>query len=330
MSEVDDNAIAQQDADEWDSALNKFDTEKGVQSENVEDKTQEADETAKAAADKKAADDAAAGRENETDEEREAREKKEAEEAEAAKNTETDEQAAARRERAQAAREARAIQRDSALETEAMQKDIVETMFKDNDGKLYDADGDEINGFEDVMLLRNPSTGKNFTEDEAAAWFLKATQHVQQERADAIEKAKEYAEVNVNIKDEADTIKEKYGDFLADPKNHTLRDEILQDYLDTLITDEASGVVIKAPVSMIRFYDRALKPYVEAQSTINSAEEARKAAEESAAAAKAEADKAKTRNDREDIFARGDSGRDTLTKEEQEWADAEKSYYGKK
>lgn len=340
MSDVDDTTLEAgeaADAAEWDAANDKFDSDKGIKTEERKEepakKTEDEvvlDEAAQKRVDAELArvEAEAEARKNETPEQKAEREKKEAEEA--AANKETEEQAAARRDRESAARDARSLQRDILAETEAMQNDIVDTMFKDKDGKLYDADGDEIRTIDDVMALRNPNTGKNFTEDEAGAYLLKATQHAQQEREDAIAMAKTYAEVNLTIKDEADTIKDKYGEFLNDPKNAALKAEIWADYEATLQTDEESGVIVKAPVSMVRFYDRALKPYVEAQSTINNAEQAKKEAEAAAAKAAEDAKRARTRSDREDLFDRGNSGRETLSKDEAEWADAEKAYYGRK
>lgn len=349
MSEVDDTisqeAAETADAQEWDSAFEKYDSEKGIKSEKTEDvkkveKTGDDDkkeytndellELKKAedeAAEKKKAEEAEA-RKNETAEEKAEREKKEAEEA--ADKEESAEEAKARREAAARAREVREASRDFVADTEAVKADVMEQMFKDKDGKLYDADGDEIRLIEDVMALRNPRTGKNFTEDEAAAYLLKATQHAKQEQIEAQQRAAEIAEEIITLKDQAETVKDKYGEFLNDPKNADLKAEIWADYEATFVLDEESGIITKAPVSMVRFYDRALKPYVEAQTTITSAEQAKTEAEAAAEKAKAEAAKARTRNDREDIFARGDAGRDTLSKEEKEWADAEKAYYGRK
>jgi len=340
MSDVEDTitqeAAETADAQEWDSAFGKFDAEKGIKPAGEEKKNPTDVETAAAEEAKKAADEAAKkaaeeeARKNETPEQKANREKKEAEEAAAAKETETPEEAQARRDAAKLAREVRDANRDFIADTEAVRNDVVEQMFKDKDGKLYDADGDEIKSIEDVMGLRNPNTGKNFTEDEAAKWFLKASQNAKQEREDALKQAAEIADELISIKDQADTVKDKYGAFLNDPKNAGLKAEIWADYEATFVVDPDSGIIVKAPVSMVRFYDRALKPYVEAQTTINSAEEAKKQAEEAAAKAKAEANAARTRNDREDIFARGDNGRSTLTKDEEEWADAEKSWLSKK
>lgn len=336
MSEVEDTitqeAAETADAQEWDTAFKKYDSEKGIKTEEdkpagEEDKKPTDAETAAAEEAKKAAEEEEA-RKNETPEQKAEREKKEAEEAD--KPAETPEEAQARRDAAARARELREASRDFMADTEAVVNDIMVEMFKDKDGKLYDADGDEIKSIEDVMLLRNPNTGKNFTEDEAGAYFLKASQNAKEERQNALAMAKQYAEVNLAIKDEADTVKDKYGAFLSDPKNATLKAEVWADYQETLQVDPDSGVIIKAPVSMIRFYDRALKPYADAQSDITSAQQAKAEAEAAAEKAKAEAAAARKRNDREDIFARGDNGRSTLTKDEEEWADAKKSYYGKK
>lgn len=309
MSEVDDTtqeAAETADAQEWDSALESYESEKGVKSEAPQKATEQ--ETQPPA-----------------EEETQPPEEETQPPAEA-----PDEEAKAQREAAARAREVREANRDYVADVEAVREDIMAEMFKDRDGKLYDADGDEIKTIDDVMGLRNPNTGKNFTEDEAGAYFLKATQHAQREREEAIQQAERIADEMVSLKDQADTVKDKYGDFLNDPKNAQLKAEIWADYEATFVMDEATGIITKAPVSMTRFYDRALKPYMEAQTSISSAEQAKAEAEAAAAKAKAEADKARSRNDREDIFARGDSGRDTLSKEEAEWADAEKAYYGKK
>jgi len=342
MSDVDDTvtqeAAETADAQEWDSAFEKFDSEKGVKTDTAADDKKDdksgADDKKEYTAEelielKRKEDEAEAeARKNETPEDKAAREKKEAEEA--ADKGETEEEAKARREAAARERELREVSRNMIADTDAVRNDVMEQMFKDKDGKLYDADGDEIRTIEDVMALRNPNTGKNFTEDEAGAYLLKASQHAKQEREEALNRATEIADQLISLKDQADTVKDKYGAFLNDPKNEALKAEIWADYEATFITDEESGLITKAPVSMIRFYDRALKPYVEAQSSITSAQQAKAEAEAAAAKAKADAEKARTRSDREDIFARGDSGRDTLTKEEAEWADAEKAYYGKK
>lgn len=315
MPEVNDTtqeAAETADAQEWDAAFEQFDSEKGIKSEgNSQDEESEDLSTPPAKAD---------------DSEEDAEDESQTEESK--DDSETDEEAQARREAAARAREFREASREYTADVEAVKEDIMAEMFKDRDGKLYDADGDEIRTIEDVMALRNPNTGKNFTEDEAGAYLLKATQHVQREREEALREAERIADEMVSLKDQADTVKDKYGAFLDDPKNAQLKADIWADYEATFVTDEATGIITKAPVSMVRFYDRALKPYMEAQANISSAEEARRQAEAEAAKAKTEAERARTRNDREDIFARGDSGRDTLSKEEQEWADAEKAYYG--
>lgn len=314
----------EQDDQEWGDALNDFSESKGVKVEADEDTDTETEDTSA----EDTADDTADDAEGEDTEDTEDSEE-EGEETDEEK-AERERQEAAAEAEAEARRQAREVQRDLIAEQETMRQDIFETMFKEYDGKLRDADGDEIRGYEDVMKLHNPATGQPFTEEEAATWFIKASQHAKQQREEAIQKATMYADINIAVKEEADAVKSKYGKFLNDPKNHQLRDEILQDYLNTLVTDEQTGVITKAPVSMLRFYERTLTPYMKTQQQSTAAEQAKAEAEERARKAEEAARQARQRSDREDIFSRGKNERHDLSEEEEEWGEVMKDYYGKR
>lgn len=312
------------DAAEWDQVVGDFSQDHGLKpdaGDGAKDNTQGgSDDAAKKAADEAAAKKAEEeARANETPEQKAEREKKEADEA-AAKGD------PAAQERARQIRDQRSSQREIIADETAMRDDIRTEMFPDTDGKLYDEDGDEIKTIEDVMRHTNNQTGKNFTKEEAGAWLLAASQHATLEKQKADARISEIADVNISIKDEADTVKERYGAFLADPKNAQLRDEILADYLETLEKDPDTGIIVRNPVSMVRFYDRALKPYVDGVAQATAADAKAAAETEKAKRLEQENKQLKTRTDREDIFSRGNN-RDTLDEDDKEWADATKDYY---
>lgn len=229
---------------------------------------------------------------------------------------------------AAAAREARALSRESQQQVEVLKNDIREKLYADIPTRLQDAEGDPINGPEDVMNLINPATGEAFTAEEAGVWFLNA-QRVFNENYQQIQKEiEQIAELNIDIKDWADAINFKYEDVLK--ANPELRDELWEDYQGTL--EVKNGVIVKAPVNMERFYERALKPYaVQAAADKDKAEADARAAAEAEAKAKANAEKARieARKDRSDIYG---SARETevIDDEDKEWGEAAKSYYGER
>jgi hypothetical protein len=219
--------------------------------------------------------------------------------------------------------------RDYARQVETVKADVIKQMFADVPETLQDADGDPISSIDDVMKLQNPRTGEAFTEEEAGMWLLSAQQKFNQQRADMEKQATQIAEVNIEIKEQADRINAKYGEYLK--ANTELRDQLWADWQETLIKDEKSDVITKTPMSLERFYELALGPRVEAANAAAAAtaqaEADRKAAEEKAAA-EAEEQKKNRRDDRSDIY--GGAGKtDTRSDDDKEWDDAEKAVFGK-
>lgn len=225
-----------------------------------------------------------------------------------------------------AARAARIANREYTEAITQIKSDVMKTVFADVPEFLQDADGDPIKTIEDVMALTNPRTGEGFTEEEAGMWLLSAQQQFNEQKASIEKQADEIAEVNYELKDQADIINKKYGEFLK--ANPELRDELWADYLETLVKHEASGTIVKMPISLEKFYDRALKPRVEVETKqADDAAAAQKAKEEADAKAAAEAaeKKKKARQDRSDVF--GSQQPENKDPEDDEWEQAEKEVF---
>jgi hypothetical protein len=163
-------------------------------------------------------------------------------------------------------RDSRAAQREIAAQREAMSADVRKQVFDSVPKTLVDADGDPIRGIEDVMKLVNPRTGETFTEEEAGMWFLAAQQDFNKNMADLDKRVEQIAEVNLDLKDDADTINYKYGELLKvlpDPENpkKLYRDTLWAEYQDTLVRDPNSNVIVQTPMPLRTFYERALAPY---------------------------------------------------------------------
>jgi hypothetical protein len=226
-----------------------------------------------------------------------------------------------------AARDARLAARAAAQEVEAVKADVIEKLFANVPTELVDVDGDPIRTVQDVMARINPKTGEAFTENEAEVWLLSAKQQFATQQGELQSRAAQIAEVNVNIKDEADSVNSKYHEILE--ANPDLRAELWAAFDKTLIKDPETGIIIDMPVSLEMFYGTALKPYATvAANTAANEKAAAEAAEAEAAKAKAEEEAArhKKRTDRSDIYAGGKT--DTLTSEDKEWAEAEKEVLG--
>lgn len=232
-------------------------------------------------------------------------------------------------------RDTRASQREIAQEREAMTADVRKQVFDSVPKTLVDADGDPIRGIEDVMKLINPRTvtadnpqGRTFTEEEAGMFFLAASQQFNKDMAELDKRVEQIAEINLDIKDDADTIRYKYGELLKvlpDPENprKLYRDTLWEEYQKTLVRDPNSNVIVQTPMPLRTFYERALAPY------------ARQAAEAAPATPAAPAQPAippgptrqQSRTDRSDIFGPADpnNGQDP---EDAEWAAAATEVFG--
>lgn len=330
-----------QDDQEWEQALESYSKDRGVAPDADKgeggDGKQQTPEEKKAAedkvvADKKVADEAAA--------------KKTADDAEAEKaKTETPEQTTARHEKeaadkkaadAQKARQEtpddpttrtyRRTQAEVAKQESEMREDIAKELFPNRRTQILDSDGDVVATVQDVMKLRNSATGKAFTEDEATSWLLKAQQSLNAEIAKDDAQIEKIAAVNLDLHDQADSVKAKYGALLRTMPD--VAKEIVAEFNASLKTDPKTGYILEAPLNMERFFDIAMKPYaLQAQQleALNNTEQARidKEAKE-----KKDGDRKRVRQDRSDIYGGGKV--ETMDEDEKEWADAAATYYKNK
>ena len=214
-----------------------------------------------------------------------------------------------------AVRDARQVQREIKEDREAVLADVRKELFSDIPEQLEDADGDPIRTIEDVEKRLNPRTGKNFTEDEAGVWLLAATQHLAKQREDATKEADRITEVNLTIKDQADAIRQKYGEVLkANPNN--IRETLAAAFNRTLVLK--NDIIVDTPVSLKELYETALAPYAAVAEQLAASTAA-------AAEAKKEVVKVQDRSDRQDIYGGGNSN--VEDPEEAGWSRAAKELY---
>ena len=211
--------------------------------------------------------------------------------------------------------------------------EVREKMFKDVATDLVDKNGTAIRSVEDVLAYDNPETGQPFTYEEASLWFLNAREQLRQTAQQTENVVNQVTEVHVKLMQEGDQVEALYGDFLE--KNPEIAKELQAEYTATLVRDPDSGLIVRVPLSLKTYYDRALKPYMEQaakEADAAKAEADRVAAE---AAAKAEADKkaaeeeeerkARQRTARSDIY--GQPAGSQLSAEEKEWEEAQNEYF---
>lgn len=249
---------------------------------------------------------------NETPEQTEARHKKEAEEAAAKQKKEEEEPADD-----PVVREQRQVQRRMQEDERAIKADIRKEMFADVPTELLDADGDPIKSIDDVQKLTNPNTGKPFTEEEAAAWLLRAQEHLKKQQDEADGKIEEIAQANLDIKDWSDSVRKDYGAFIK--ANPDIWNPIWAEYERTLVKDEKTEIIIKAPVNLKNFVDVALAPHLKL------AEQMQKQSEQEQKD-KDNKGRQQSQSDRSDILPGGKTSKVT-DPEDEEWDKAAKSYY---
>lgn len=199
-------------------------------------------------------------------------------------------------------------------EIQTTTKDVLDTFYPQGiDRQLRDKDGDPIKSIEDVMDRVNPRTGENFTEEEAGRWLLQEQQALNKQIEELETSAQRVAEVNVNLKNDANRVVDKYGDILT--KYPSLADKAKALYERTLRRDAKTGVTLEAPIDLLDFYDTFLEPYVtgvvQSPPPPPPAEEPPKPP--------------KDPNDRADLPTT--NGNDNLSKEDREWAEIAKEYH---
>lgn len=233
-------------------------------------------------------------------------------------------------------RDARVAQREYQQRVDSVKNDVRTKLFADVPKTLVDGDGDPIREISDVMKLINPRTitadepqGRTFTEEEAGMWLLSAQQNFNKNMADLEKRIDQIAEVNVEVGEQADLIRYKYGELLKvlpDPENpkKLYRDTLWEDYQNTLKTDPNTNTILEAPVSLERFYERALAPYAkmaqEAEQN-NSAGQPAQPAQPAPPAPDPNANRQQARTDRSDIFG-GTNPNEGQSDDDKEWGAA--------
>mgnify|MGYP003617091652 CR=1 FL=1 len=324
QEQIDNDALDQVEADSWANIEKDFLADKGVpekkeESEEDKDKKTELSDEEKAQKekdDKLTADAAAAEKAeklaNETEEEKTAREAKEAEDAAAEndKPNETD----------RTVRDQRAIQREIEADRKQTLEEVRAKVMKDVPQRLEDSDGEEIRTIEDVMQLKNKKTGKAFTEEEAGAWLLAATKWLNDQRDSKEAEVERLADLQLTIKDEAQSVREKYGELFKNVPG--LQQQVWGKYKEKfLVVDNDLEMVTELKMGLEEFYDLQLAPYLAQAEKIASEES--EAAKEKKVEKKVE--KERKRADRSDVFGgKSDLGKD---KEEDDWARVAKEYY---
>lgn len=218
-------------------------------------------------------------------------------------------------------REARAIQRELEADNQAMRADVKKELFPDFTEDILDDQGKAMKTPRDVMNHINPNTGKRFTEEEATAWLFAAQKHKDAERAEMTEKVERVSDVMIRQRDEADVIKGKYGKLLAELPE--LRKEIWLDYKATLVIDKQTGLIVDAPVSLQKFFERALKPYADYAAQLQANADATLKKQQQPT--QTDAERKQQQEDRGDITSGGQGS--VQDPEEKGWADAAKQYY---
>lgn len=224
---------------------------------------------------------------------------------------------------AAAARAARLANRQYSDQVATVKSDVMQKMYADAPATLQDADGDPINSIEDVMQLIDPRTGEAFTENDAGMWLLSAQQEFNKQVAEREKNAEKVAELNVDIKDQADSINSKYGEFLKN--NVELRDQLWQQFEKTLEKDPNSGIIVKMPLSLEEFYESQLAPRVEAQQHIQQQQSQAQAVQQQAQEQQ-QVQRQQSRQDRSDIYGAGDGN--VTDQEDKEWAQARDAVFG--
>ncbi len=209
-----------------------------------------------------------------------------------------------------------------------MQAEVLEKLFPEGvDRVLRDSDGDPINGIDDLTKLVNPKTGDLFTEEEAGRWLLEAQQKLNQDIQQLEAYASDIVDTNISLKDGSDRVAELYGDLLKSIPD--MADQLLEAYSKTLVRDPKTGIVVKAPVDVVEFYNIALAPYKDvAAKAAAQAEADKKAADEAAKKAaeeKKKQDKA-NQSERADLKPKGKS-KLPKSEDDEAWDNAYEDYF---
>lgn len=216
----------------------------------------------------------------------------------------------------------RMTQRQMAEEAEAIRLDVRDKMFPEEE--IKDAQGNPIKSADELMQYEDPRTpGEKFTKEAAEEAWQVHMRTQQQQRAEQDKQVEQIASVNLALKDEADMVKDQYGAFLD--ANPGVKKEIFDLYQNTLVVDPKTGIVTKAPVSLLKFYNTAMKPYIHAAQEFQKAQQ--QMSQQAEQAKQQEEEKRRqTRADRSDVFSAGKT--DTMSEEDKEWSEAATAVFG--
>lgn len=305
----DEHNQAQDQVDDWGDAEANFLAEKGISAEDKKDDEQQNDTTQ---SDDKGTDDAS-GNGGEEDEGKKSDDSQEdVDDPNKDENLEQEADEAPQNTTAQY----RQTQREIEADNRAMQADVQKELYPDWTDDILDDQGEPIKTPRDVMQYTNPVTKKRFTEEEATAWLFAAQKHKDSERAKMEQRVAQVSDVMITQRDEADQVKAKYGTLLAKLPN--LRKEIWADYRATLVVDKDTGLIVDAPVSLAKFFARALRPYEQYVQQLQSQAAEKKTQQD-------DTTRKQTQQDREDITSSGNGS--VTDPEEEAWAAAAKKHY---
>lgn len=227
-------------------------------------------------------------------------------------------------------RDTRNAARSYAKEVETTAADVRKQMYPDLKDTLVDGDGDAINSVEDVMKLINPATNEVFTKEEAGEWLTSAQNQFNRQLETIDKQVVKIAELNLDLKDQADVVKEKYGAYLKEHPEFS--DKLWLHFESTLVKDEKTGVIIDAKASMEEFYDLALSELIKkdttvTQTTTSSTTDTTTVAPAADAAAQSEEAKRQRRAERSDIYTPTNDG-GPKDEDQDEWDKAHVAVFG--
>lgn len=164
-------------------------------------------------------------------------------------------------------------------------------------------------------------------------YLLNAQQRMRDNVADLNSRISEIASNGITMKQDSEVIAWEYGELLkAMPE---LQKELWTEYEKTLVKDPKTGIVIKAPSSLEKFYRIALEPYaalarrLDAENGITppTGTPPAPAAPDPAVQQQVTAEKRQqARQDRSDIYGGGKV--DEATDEDKEWGAAASAVFG--
>lgn len=176
-------------------------------------------------------------------------------------------------------------------------------------------DGFVVKSAKDLETIENPNTpGVAFTPQEAERIFNAHIQEVRQIESQTEARATKIATVNQALMDESTLALAAFKDVFAE--NPDLQKSMFEAFSKTLKVS-SDGFIEEAPVGLLEFYNAALSPYVKAKA----------AAAPAVPAAPQPVDNTKRNQDRSDIYKPSSK---VLSKDDEEWAEAEREVLGVK